>query len=172
MSRPSVIAAIIVSALSVVLGLSLSLGVQRDPTVITAVAASTPENPENPKCKPCVRPDGTESGKPNTPPNVTELALDKTEFRVPCPDAETAPAGADSSVEVNVTAEDADGDVLVYNFVISGGRIVGQGKKVFWDVSKLRAGTYSITAAVDDGCGLCGKTATKMLTVADCRTTE
>jgi len=32
----------------------------------------------------------------------------------------------------------------------------------------VRAGTYTITSAVDDGCGFCGKTVTKTITVTTC----
>ena len=169
MSRLSVVTVLAAASTLVVTCLAVSLTGHDDSRVLLPVAASTPEHPG---CKQCVRPDGTESGKPNTAPNVTDLALDKTEVRLPCPGAETAAAAADSRVDVNVTAEDADGDVLTYNYVISGGRIVGQGKKVVWDISKIRAGTYSITAGVDDGCGICGKTQTKMLTVAECPSTN
>ncbi len=166
MPRISVLTALIPASTLIAIGLSVLLIGHGDPGLVLPVAASTPAG-----CKPCMKPDGTESGKPNTAPNVTNLALDKTEIRLPCPDAEPASA-PDSRVEVNVTADDADGDVLTYNYVISGGRIVGQGKKVVWDISKIRAGTYSITAGVDDGCGICGKTQTKMLTVQECVSTE
>ena len=37
-----------------------------------------------------------------------------------------------------------------------------------WDVSGLAPGTYTITAGVDDGCGLCGKTQTQTITIAEC----
>jgi len=49
--------------------------------------------------------------------------------------------------------------------MISGGRIVGTGAKVFWNLNGLLPGTYTITAGVDDGCGVCGKTVTQSLTV-------
>jgi hypothetical protein len=58
--------------------------------------------------------------------------------------------------------------VLTYNYTVSGGRIVGTGANVSWDVSGLTPGTYTITAGVDDGCGLCGKTQTQTITIAEC----
>jgi hypothetical protein len=51
---------------------------------------------------------------------------------------------------------------------VSGGRIVGTGANVSWDVSGLAPGTYTITAGVDDGCGLCGQTKTETITIAEC----
>lgn len=168
MSRFSGPSAILGTCLLVVTGLSVLLAYRVDPPILEPVAAATPDNPS---CKPCMRPDGSESGRSNTAPNVTGVTLDKIEVRIPCPGVE-ATTTAESRVEVNVTAEDADGDVLTYNYVISGGRIVGQGKKVFWDLTKIRAGTYTITAGVDDGCGICGRTMTKLLKVDECSSSE
>jgi hypothetical protein len=41
---------------------------------------------------------------------------------------------------------------------------------VKWDLSGVYPGSYTIAAGVDDGCGICGKTQTKTVTVAasDC----
>ena len=51
---------------------------------------------------------------------------------------------------------------------VSGGRIVGSGANVQWDLSGVGKGTYTITTGVDDGCGVCGKTETKTVTVEEC----
>ncbi len=59
-------------------------------------------------------------------------------------------------------------DVLLYNYQITGGKVIGQGANVVWDLSDVKPGTYSITAAVDDGCGLCGKSITKTVIVKEC----
>jgi hypothetical protein len=58
--------------------------------------------------------------------------------------------------------------VLTYNYTVSGGRIVGQGANVSWDLTGAQPGTYTITAGVDDGCGVCGKTQTRTITVTEC----
>ena len=63
---------------------------------------------------------------------------------------------------------DPENDVLTYNYTVSGGRIVGTGANVSWDLSGLCPGTYTIVAGVDDGCGLCGKTQTKTVNVVQC----
>ena len=170
MSRLSVITALVAAGLLVVVSMSILLTARGDSPVTNPVAASTPDSS---KCKPCIKPDGTESGsgKPNAVPNVTDLALDKTEVRLPCSGAESTSA-QETFAEVTTTAEDADGDVLTYNYVISGGRIIGTGKKVNWHLTKVQPGTYTITAGVDDGCGICGKTETKTVTVQECGSTE
>jgi hypothetical protein len=65
-------------------------------------------------------------------------------------------------------ATDAENDVLTYSYTPSGGRIVGQGANVTWDLSGVRAGTYTITVGVDDGCGICGQTKTQTIEVKEC----
>lgn len=73
-----------------------------------------------------------------------------------------------TSISVATVARDPENDVLTYNYTVSGGRIVGTGANVSWDVSGLAPGTYTITTAVDDGCGLCGRTDTQTITVVEC----
>jgi hypothetical protein len=74
-------------------------------------------------------------------------------------------------VDVATTSVDAEDDVLTYDYTVSGGRIVGTGKDVRWDLTGVNPGSYTITAAVDDGCGLCGKTKTAEVTVVKCEPT-
>jgi hypothetical protein len=71
-------------------------------------------------------------------------------------------------IDVSATAVDPENDVLTYNYTVSGGRIVGSGANVQWDLSGVNPGSYTITAGVDDGCGLCGQTQTKTITIAEC----
>ncbi|MBX3245386.1 MAG: hypothetical protein KF685_13120 [Acidobacteria bacterium] len=68
-------------------------------------------------------------------------------------------------IKVFVTAVDPEGDVLTYNYTVTGGRIIGSGAKVVWDLAGVRPGTYTLTAAVDDGAGPIGKQVTKSVTV-------
>jgi hypothetical protein len=121
--------------------------------------------PEKTKCVPCLRPDGN---KANTPPNVTEVTLDKNELRIPCSETPTHTELREMVVSVKTDSEDADGDILTYNYTVSGGRIIGTGKNVIWDLSRSAAGTYEIIAGVDDGCGVCGRTVKKTVSVREC----
>jgi hypothetical protein len=72
------------------------------------------------------------------------------------------------TVQVTTTAVDPENDVLTYNYTVTGGRIVGQGANVSWDLTGAAPGTYTITAGVDDGCGVCGQTQTRTITVRAC----
>jgi hypothetical protein len=107
----------------------------------------------------------------NQAANVTALTLSDSEVMLPCPPGFSSASGGcndSSSISVSTTAVDPENDVLTYNYTVSGGRIVGSGANVQWDVSGLPKGTYTITSGVDDGCGICGQTQTKTITIADC----
>lgn len=112
----------------------------------------------------------------NQPANVESVAMTTREIVLACqPGFEpragsSCPAGA--GVGITVKASDPENDVLTYNYTVSGGRITGQGANVNWDLSGLRAGTYTITAGVDDGCGTCGKTVTETIVVKACDCVE
>lgn len=104
--------------------------------------------------------------------NVTNLTLSEAKVNPPCPPGyrprEGQACSTDQTVDVATTAVDPEGDVLTYNYTVSGGRIVGQGANVSWDLTGAQAGTYTITAGVDDGCGVCGTTQTRTITVEAC----
>lgn len=90
-------------------------------------------------------------------PSVNELTLSHYEV------------SRDSVKTIDVTTDsvDDDFDILNYRYVISAGTISGTGKRVVWDLTGVRTGTYTITASVDDGCGFCGPTKTRTVRVID-----
>ena len=107
----------------------------------------------------------------NLPPNVTNLTVSDSEITLPCPPGSSSASGGcndSTSVTVNTTAVDPEGDVLTYNYTVSAGRIVGSGASVSWDLSGVAPGSYTITAGVDDGCGICGKTMTQTVNIVNC----
>lgn len=71
-------------------------------------------------------------------------------------------------VDVITSAIDPENDVITYSYTVTGGVIKGTGPKVQWDLRDAQPGTYTITAGVDDGCGICGKTKSQVVTVAEC----
>jgi hypothetical protein len=95
-------------------------------------------------------------GDIDIPANVTDLTLSESEIQS---------LRADKLIQVSTTTVDPEGDVLTYNYTVSGGKIIGTGAKVTWDLQGVPAGTYTITAGVDDGCGICGKTMTKSVII-------
>ena len=107
----------------------------------------------------------------NKPANVTGVTVSATTVNLPCAPGTTSKSGVcpdEVSVNVATTAVDPENDQLVYNYTVSGGRVVGSGANVTWDLSGVRPGSYTITAGVDDGCGICGETKTQTVEVKDC----
>lgn len=72
------------------------------------------------------------------------------------------------TIEVWSEARDPDNDSLEYVYKVDGGKIVGKGEKVVWDLSEAEPGEYTIVAGVDDGCGVCGFTKSKTVYVVRC----
>lgn len=108
----------------------------------------------------------------NKPPSVNSVTLGDSVITLPCPPGTRSRSGGcndNKSISVATSASDPENDVLTYNYTVSGGRIVGQGANVTWDLSNAQPGTYTITTGVDDGCGVCGKTETKTVTVEECK---
>ena len=114
--------------------------------------------------------DGITTGCVNAPPTVDNVTLSATEIIIGCSDSAENKSCSDSDREISVTtvANDRENDVLTYSYIVSGGKIVGNGAKVIWDLTGVEAGTYTITAGVDDGCGICGPTKTQTVVVKEC----
>lgn len=115
---------------------------------------------------------GRENREKNKPAAVTDLELSAEKLTLPCrpgflphPSVKVSPSMV---IDVGVSALDPENDILTYNYIVSGGKIVGSGSKVRWDLSTVYPGSYTITAGADDGCGICGKTQTKTVTVEAC----
>lgn len=108
----------------------------------------------------------------NKPANVDSVDLSATVITLPCRPGYRSTSGScnDSVKTISVTthASDPENDVLTYNYTVSGGRVVGTGANVQWDLSSAQVGTYTITTGVDDGCGVCGKTDTRTIKVQEC----
>lgn len=119
-------------------------------------------------CTECKRP----NGKKNAFADVESVTLSDNDIKLSCrpghrPGSDQA-CNDSMSIQVVTKASDKENDPLIYNYTVSGGRIVGTGATVTWDLSGLSPGTYTITVGVDDGCGLCGKIRTETVTVSEC----
>ncbi len=111
----------------------------------------------------------------NLPANVDSVTLSDTTITLPCPpNTRSRSGGCNDSTTISVAtrATDPENDVLTYNYTVSGGRVVGTGANVQWDLSTAQVGTYTITTGVDDGCGVCGRTDTKTITIQECTDCE
>lgn len=104
--------------------------------------------------------------------SVNKLNLSRTKIIAGC-DASNSMTGKTCSedaktIDISTMATDPENDVLTYDYTVTGGKIIGTGAKVVWDLSNVNPGIYTITAAVDDGCGFCGETKTKSIVVKKC----
>lgn len=107
----------------------------------------------------------------NQYPTINTVTISDTEVRLPCPPGQESPSGTcndSTSLSVSVNATDPENDPLVYQYTVSGGTIQGTGANVTWDVSGLRPGTYTLSVAVDDGCGVCGQPRQETIRIVDC----
>lgn len=107
----------------------------------------------------------------NQPASVDSVTLGATVITLPCVPPEISRSGAcvdNRTISVATRASDPENDVLTYQYTVSGGRIIGTGANVQWDLSTATVGTYTITTGVDDGCGVCGRTNTQTITVQAC----
>ncbi len=100
--------------------------------------------------------------------DVTNLLLSQSEIVATCATSSKSCSNKDRLINISTEAFDAENDVLTYLYTVSAGKIVGQGQRVEWDLSGVPPGTYTITAEVDDGCGVCGKTQTRTIKVIEC----
>ncbi len=75
-------------------------------------------------------------------------------------------AASDSRrIDVATISSDPQNEILKYRYIVSGGQVIGSGPNVVWDLTGVPPGTYTLTAAVDDGCGFCGATVTKTVVI-------
>ena len=104
------------------------------------------------------------------PACIQDIILSQTEVLATCPLPKTTtnfcPADK-QSIQISVTALNLDNDVLTYNYEVSGGKIVGTGQNVTWNLSDAQPSTYTINACVDNGPG-CLNTITKEVKVVAC----
>ncbi len=117
------------------------------------------------------RRDARQGPEVNKPANVDSVDLSTNVITLPCPAGKKPRSGScddNKTISVSTKASDPENDVLAYNYTVSGGRVIGSGANVQWDLSGAQPGTYTITTGVDDGCGVCGKTNTQTITVKEC----
>lgn len=98
----------------------------------------------------CVRP--SFKNDLNEFPNVKSVTLDKEVVDSSC-GSERDPQCSEARINVQVVAEDMENDVLSIHYMISGGKILGKGRSVIWDLSGEAPGIYWVAATADDGAG-------------------
>ncbi len=104
------------------------------------------------------------------PAKITKLILDKTELIVACPPGrlkrKLCPSGS-CGVSVSTVVADPDGGNLTFKYKTSGGKIVGSGNRIIWDLAGLHPGKYSITVSASDDGTVFGTPATATVEVKE-----
>jgi hypothetical protein len=100
----------------------------------------------------------------NLPSNVANLDL-RTNGIFGCRDEKCS--DAKKEISVRTTAIDPENDVLTYQYTVTGGKIIGTGWEVIWDLTDVQPGIYGITVGSDDGCGICGETKSQKILVKE-----
>ncbi len=102
-------------------------------------------------------------------PVVKSIDLSRTEIAVnPEPARRGICSPESQQINVSIVALDQDNDPLIYHYSVSGGKIIGTGAKVVWDLSDAQPGVYKINVLADDGCGVCNEPAVKEVKVVEC----
>lgn len=99
--------------------------------------------------------------------NVTNLTLSRSEITSDCSAGENVRVN-DMRIGIYAEGSDPENDPLIYVYKASGGKIIGEGNKVIWDLAGEKPGTYTITAGAADGCGICGYTKTQTIKIVEC----
>jgi hypothetical protein len=71
-------------------------------------------------------------------------------------------------IAVEIVVRNPKNATLEYIYTISGGKIIGQGDKVTWNLEGLRPGIYTITASIKDKRRVSAVPETRSVTVRDC----
>jgi hypothetical protein len=107
----------------------------------------------------------TPTPRQNTPPDVVAVTMDKSRIEQWCPVRPRDSGDQSESVRIKSEAVDPDGDVIAYVYEVTGGRVVGQGASIVWDLIDVRPGNYSITVRAEDGSLKKGTAMTKNIKV-------
>jgi len=107
---------------------------------------------------------------PTPSAKIEKAALDREEIFIPCPPGVKRNEKCDEafSIKVEISAVNPRNAELLYHYTVSGGRIIGKGASVSWDLSGVRPGTYTITVGIDEGRGIEAETLTKTVQVKEC----
>lgn len=100
-----------------------------------------------------------------------ELSLDRVELLLPCsPGNKThlveCSNGLTVKIETKVNHQTIE--TLNYNYQVTGGKILGTGSKVNWNLDSLQPGTYKISVSVHDGSGEVKGDASRIINVRAC----
>ncbi|HEY8562381.1 MAG TPA: hypothetical protein VIL74_18535 [Pyrinomonadaceae bacterium] len=110
--------------------------------------------------------------KPTPSAKIEKVSLDRDEVINPRPPGRNPKAGTtcdeDITIKVETSVVNPQNTELLYYYTVSGGRVVGTGARVSWDLSGVRAGTYTVTVGIGDASEIYPETQAGTVEVKDC----
>ncbi len=110
--------------------------------------------------------------KPDLEAGVEDVTFDKEKAITECwwqpIYSKMRPCSDEGGVEVTTVSKTAEKDNLTYYYIVSGGKIVGQGAKITWDLGRVRPGEYKMMVGVGKDGIMRGKTVVKSIHVELC----
>jgi len=110
----------------------------------------------------------SESKKTAPLAEIEKIEVNKKEVVIICPYSDFCGKDESFSVEVQTTIRNPKNMPVIYQYTVSGGRIIGKGEKVFWDLKGVRPGDYTIMVGIDEGYGFVAETKSEKVTVKEC----
>lgn len=114
-----------------------------------------------------------------TPKNkiaIRDVSLDRANAELRCDNGITLREGAvcaeDPSIKITTSVNNPKNAEITYYYMVTGGKIVGQGANVSWDFRGARPGTYTVTVGIGDKSKIFGETITKTVQIRDCPTCD
>jgi len=113
----------------------------------------------------------TPTKQKNSPPNLVSVTLDKRVVDKWCPISKRPDTGCPFNgerVRISVNANDPDGDAITYSYKVTGGKIIGKGADVVWNLTSLVPGNYSVAVGASGRGGSQSRTLTRSVKLQEC----
>lgn len=113
----------------------------------------------------------TSTPKPKKIAEIEKIELDKTEVIIPCPPGFFKNEFCDDydmSVNISTFVKNPRNLALSFNYTVSGGKIIGEGKDVIWDLKGVYRGIYTITVSISGKGKVSKTTETRTLKIISC----
>ncbi len=113
---------------------------------------------------------GLVSVRAQNPAEIASIELDKESVSTVCPISRphTECNEDDARIRVRVHTKEVPKTESTYYYIPSGGRIMGSGPEVVWDLSEVPPGNYTISVGVGRDDVIAGETLSKTITVREC----
>ncbi len=116
----------------------------------------------------------TSTPKPKKVAEIEKIELDKTEVIIPCPPIEdnrftnNRCFKEDRLVKVFTSVNNPKKLALSYSYTVSGGKIIGVGENVVWDLKGVNSGTFTITVSISGKGRISKETKTQTIKMTAC----